>query len=64
MPENLFQHLQDALLEKDAGRKCDAVAMIFDRWGKEQLVRDTGFPTLPIDTPGKPDWKPDLKWQS
>ena len=55
MPEILFQHLQDALLDKDPRRKCDSVAMIFALWGKEQLVRDTGFPTLPIDTPGKPE---------
>lgn len=55
MPEILFKRLQDALLDKDPRRKCDSVAMIFARWGKGRLVRDTGFPTLPIDTPGKPE---------
>jgi len=55
MPDNLYQHILDALLEKDPQHKCDSAAMIFDRWENRKLVRDTDFPTLALDTPGKPD---------
>jgi uncharacterized ferritin-like protein (DUF455 family) len=55
MPENLYQHLLDALLEKDPTRKCDSTLMILDRWKHGQLVRNTEFPIQTIDIPGKPD---------
>ena len=43
------------MLEKDPKRKCDSVAIIYDRWRNRKLVRDAEFPTLALDTPGKPD---------
>ncbi len=55
MPENLYQHILDALLEKDPKRKCGSVVTIFDRWKQGQLVRNTGFSILPLEIPGKPD---------
>jgi len=55
MPENLYQHLLDALLEKDPTCKCDSTLMILDHWKHGQLVRNADFPIQTIDIPGKPD---------
>jgi uncharacterized ferritin-like protein (DUF455 family) len=55
MPENIYQHILDALLENDPKRKCDSVVTIFGRWKHGQLVRNTSFSIRPIEIPGKPD---------
>jgi len=55
MLDNLFQQLQDVLLESDPVRKCQATADLFNRWRDGKLVRDNDFPVLPIENPGRPD---------
>ena len=55
MSENLYQHILDALLEKDPKRKCDSVVRILERWKQGQLDRETRFSILPLEIPGKPD---------
>jgi len=55
MPENLYQHILDALLEKDPTLKCDATLTILEHWKQGQLVRNVESPILSIEIPGKPD---------
>ena len=55
MLQDLYQPIQDALLESDPLRKCQFTTALFERWSNGKLARDNCFPVLPIETPGKPD---------
>jgi uncharacterized ferritin-like protein (DUF455 family) len=55
MAQKLYQTIQDAMLEPDPVRKCQAAADLFERWSRGKLSRDNGFPVLAIETPGKPE---------
>ena len=54
MSGNLYQAVQDVLLECDPVRKCEAVTALLKNWHGGNLGRIQGFPVLPIDTPGRP----------
>jgi uncharacterized ferritin-like protein (DUF455 family) len=53
MPE-LFQRIEDALLETDPAAKCDLAGRLYRDWRRGNLVVDTQSPILPIDDAGRP----------
>ena len=55
MQQNLYQTIQDALLEPDPVRKCQATANLIERWSSGMLSRHIDFPVLAIENPGKPN---------
>lgn len=55
MSQDLYQAIQDALLEPNPARKCEITAGLFEFWSKGLLIRDIKFPVLSVETPGKPD---------
>jgi len=52
---NLYQVVEEALLESDASRKCDRVAKLTARWHFGELHKDQNSSILPIDEPGRPE---------
>jgi uncharacterized ferritin-like protein (DUF455 family) len=55
----LYELLEQALLQSDAGLKCDMVKEIHCQWQQGNLQRESGREVLPLDNPGMPD-KPEL----
>ena len=55
MVQDLYQTIQNALLEPDPVRKCQATAGLFELWSKGKLTRNNDFPVLAIECPGKPE---------
>lgn len=53
MPE-LFRELEAALLETDAGGKCEMAALLHARWQSGELELRPGAEILPVDDPGRP----------
>jgi len=55
MVQDLYQTIQNALLEPDPVRKCQATTGLFELWSKGKLTRNNDFPVLAIECPGKPE---------
>ena len=50
----LFQHLEAALLESSASRKCALTESLYRDWCKGKIAVDSESAILPIDDPGRP----------
>ena len=53
MPE-LFQQIEVAILEPDAGRKCELTVQLYDNWQQAELSYEAQSDILPLDDPGRP----------
>jgi uncharacterized ferritin-like protein (DUF455 family) len=54
MLDNLYQVVEDALLECDPGQKYDAATQLFESWRDDDLLQLGDWPIRAIVQPGKP----------
>lgn len=54
MSDDLYQQVEDALLECDAERKSQAVIALYRSWKDGALSRNNASTILPVGTPGRP----------
>jgi len=55
MPDDVYQQIQDVLLEENPQQKSDAVDKLYQRWCSGKLIRSPDLAILPIEVPGRPD---------
>lgn len=55
MQGDLYQVVEEALLESDPSRKCDRVAKLTALWHCGDLPKNQNSSILPIDEPGRPE---------
>jgi len=55
MPDDVYQQIQDILLEENPRQKTEAVDKLYQHWCTGKLIRGTELAIQPIEIPGRPD---------